>query len=431
MTELDSACWAALATRLAETHSDDHGQIADAIASIYAALAKTPVQILQGFREISEAELMDGIQERARRIVGGEIAITEGDDPHVTLLDAARLLRAFERVALEGRQFLETDRDEELEDLWRTADGLHYVIPRMTPLASAEGKPFLRRALIHHRVIPTGIESFKVRLHRSPFALDRADADKEKKGGARRYGAALFPGLVPKLSPPDGSGFTIVQLDGFNAETLIDQQLASARSDECAVIVWAELTMPDASVAHLQSQLKRSALDGEPALRYLVAGSWHRDSGGMRNAAAVLDGHGRLLFEVFKWAKFDFGGRFEAIVPGDEVHILICEDELVTVAICRDFLEGTCDVPYRRLDVDVAIVPSMISSVSERTTMAGHGVTADTMRNRFGTRTFAVAQPARPAKVVTGKVMAFPRQPLLAKPVTVKGPWYASTLEPS
>jgi hypothetical protein len=405
--------WAELNARLAGTDPQDAHALRDAVAALYEATANTFEPLLQEFEAFSEAELALGSDARARQVARGEIAVAAGTDPRAVLLDASRLLRALESNLAEFGRYVESDLGEDLEAAWRTSEGRHYVVPRMTPLAAAEGKPFLRRALRHHRVIPTSIDGFGVRLHRSPFAADASAAAQERADPGRRYGAALFPGLKVTLGFPAAGLFTVDGLDGFDSVAMIESHLDEAGKESCCAIVWGELTMPEASTARLRKRLAERALDGPIALHYLVAGSWHRPvAGKMRNVALVLDGLGEPLFEVFKWAKFKIDGKREAIDPGDEIHILIDEDELVVIAICRDFLQETEEVPYRNLNVDVAIVPSMTSGVPDPDTMLGHAATANTMRIRFGTRTLVVAQPAYAGEGPVGEVLAFPAKPL-------------------
>jgi hypothetical protein len=402
----------------------------DAIALVYEGLAATPERVLQDYERFPEATLVEGLSERARRIGEGAIVIDVGISERETVLGAARLLRALEESVHEVSHYLETDRGEELEALWRTTDGRHYVIPRVTPLVAIDGKPFLRRALLHYRVLPTSIDTFEVRLHRSTIAADAFVAAEEREGRTRNFGAALFPGLQIAVTSPDIDSFTVTGLSGFDADAQILDHLRQGREAACGAIVWGELTMPEASVAFLSKRLRAEALDGHHAYRYLVAGSWHREVGGhMRNVAQVLDGYGEPLFGVFKWAKFKIGSQQEAIEPGEEIHVLICEDEVMVVAICRDFLQSTTDVPYRKLNADIAIVPSMIARIQDVATLRGHAATADVMRVRFGTRTLAVAQPATPEGRIVGKVLAFPARPIASDGESVEGPWRLCPLD--
>ncbi len=420
----DQSRWTALNSDLARMVHAGPEALCDAIAHLYYAIADTPEPLLQDYAGFTEAMLADGLPDRAGQVAGGTAQVAAVEDARATLLDAGRLLRALEQNAAELSHFLESDLGEDLEATWRTTDGQHFVIPRMTPLAKIDGKPFLRRALLHFRVLPTRIGDFMVRLHRSTLVADSRWAGKERAGSERSYGAALFPGLAAELAYPDPDSFTVAGLSGFDAPACIADHLRDARDAECCAVVWGELTMPEASVDLVRTTLAASALEGCGPLRYLVAGSWHSQiDGEMRNAAQVLDGFGEPLFAVLKWAKFSVGEKLEAISPGNEVHVLIGEDELTVVAICRDFLHATTDVPYLRLNVDVAVVPSMIASIEERATLAGHAATANTMRVRYGTRTLVVAQPAQPGAAGVGQVLAFPAKPLEQGGEIVAGPW--------
>ena len=422
--------WGAVNGRLADIDPQDTQGLRDAIAALYEAAASTIEPLLQEFESFGEAELAKGCEERAAQAARGRIRVAEDLEPRAALLDAARLLRALEINLSELGRFLESDLADDLERAWRTSDGCHYVIPRVTPLASGDGKPFLRRALRHHRVIPASADGFAVRLHRLPLAADAASAARERASPGRRYGAAWFPGLAVTLASPATDTFLIERLDGFDADAMIAAHLERAAEEGCTALVWGELTMPETSIAQLRERLAARALDGPTMLQYLVAGSWHRTvDGKMRNAASILDGLGEPLFEVFKWAKFKIDGKREAIEPGREVHVLIGEDELIAVAICRDFLQETGELPYRRLNVDVAVVPSMTSGVPDPDTMLGHAATANTMRVRYGTRTLVVAQPAYAAEGPIGEVLAFPAKPLRGGSEIVEEPFRLCILE--
>lgn len=221
--------WVALNDRLAAIDPDNPGQLTDAIAATYETIAETPAQLLQDYKGFSEKALTEALATRAALVMKGEIAVTEASEERLTLLDAARLLRALEANALEGTFRTESDLGEDLERLWVTTDGRHYVVPRIAPLAALDGKPFLRRALRHYRVLPTEMPGFRVRLHRTPLAATSAMAAGDRAGKQRSFGAALFPGLKAVLSDPAIEGFTVIGLDGFDGHEMIDAHLAQAR----------------------------------------------------------------------------------------------------------------------------------------------------------------------------------------------------------
>ncbi|HEY8604806.1 hypothetical protein [Tsuneonella suprasediminis] len=416
--------WELLNASLGKLSASDPLALHDALALVYAEIAATPEPLLQDYARFTEDDLTEGLVQRSGNVEKGDMAVRVSSDQGAILLDAGRLLRAIEQNAVECSHFIESDRGEDLEDAWRTTNGRHYVIPRMTALAGIDGKPFLRRALLHYRILPTTIDGFAVRLHRSTLAADTNWATKERVAYERSFGAALFPGLCTELAYPEADTFTVTGLTGCDAITCIDTHLAEAKSGECCAVVWGELTMPEANLRHLRGTLADRALDGCGPLRYLVAGSWHSEiDGAMRNACHVLDGYGEPIFSIYKWAKFVVDGKWEAIVPGDEIHILIGEDELAIVAICRDFLQATTDPPYGKLDVDLAFVPSMILDVTKQETMDAHKPTANQMRVRYGTRTLVVAQPARAGEGGVGQVLAFPSRPLEAEVEIVSKAW--------
>ncbi|MCV0387866.1 MAG: hypothetical protein K5821_15970 [Nitrobacter sp.] len=396
----------------------------DGLAALYQAIADVPESLLQDFALVPETAITHGFAKRAAAVAGGTIAVVVTGEPRAEVLDAWQLLRAIEANLVEFSRHIESDRSEDLETAWRTADGQHYVVPRLTALERIDEKPFLRRALLHYRVLPTAIGEFVVRLHRSSTVADAKWAAEERAGAHRNYGAAFFPDLKADLNYPDPQTFTVVAVSGCDTAECVSKHLATARAEECYAVVWGELTMPEPTIEAMRAMLASSALEGCGPLRYLVAGSWHTEvEGRMRNQCRVLDGYGEPICEVFKWAKFIFDHKMEAIEPGNEVHIIVGEYELSVVAICRDFLHAPTDLPYVRLNVDVALVPSMIPSIDDRATLTAHAATADTMRVRYGTRTLVVAQPAQAGTVAIGQVLSFPARPLQEGGELVSDSW--------
>jgi hypothetical protein len=393
--------------RLQACNVHDPDQLRDVIAILYSGLATFSASVLQDYDRFPEHALRDAALRRADHVGSAGLVIDEAQP----LLDGAVLLRAVEQIALQFDRAIEGDEDGDLELAWRTSDGQHYVVPRVTPLENIDGKRFTRRALIAHRVIPAVADGLTVRLHRSLAVAGAGAAQQRREGSRPRYGAAFFPELLATLSPGDGD-FTIASVSGFDGPAMIADQVRLSRGDACLAIVWAELTMSEDSLAAVRSELSDQALDDGISPDFVVAGSWHQTVGGhRRNVSHVLDGGGSDIFQVFKWAKFKLGGRVEAIEPGSEIPILVTESELTVMAICRDFLLLDKEPPYCMINADIAIVPSMAPSESEAVTMAGHEATAKTMSIRFGTQTLVVSQPPSPEQGSTGHVLVFPGQP--------------------
>jgi hypothetical protein len=416
---------------LAQLDLSKRQALIDAMALIYEAVAGLPDRLLQDYEGFAPSDLADGDGLIAAGLLVGRAALPATDDNLALLLHASRLLRMLEQTVMQFERSGEGPFGPTLEESSATSDGKHFVIPRSASLPDIKGKPFSRRALRHYRVIPTRIDEFDVRLHRPEALSDAATSGRAKAGEDRSYGAALFPGLEVTTAAHGDDAFLVTGVGGFDVTECLIEQLDEAQKAGSTAIVWAELTMPDAHIDILQRLIERSALDALAAREFFVAGSWHRENvAGMQNICIVLDGYGNPLFEVPKWAKFKLGTSREAIVPGHEIHLLIGEHEIILIAICRDFLQETKETAYRRLDVDIAIVPSMMPVSTDKKTLSGHAAAAQTMRVRFGTRTLVVAQPAKPGDGPVGKVLAFPAEPLEAKDgEAVDGAWHLCILE--
>jgi hypothetical protein len=408
--------------------SSDH--LRDALAMLYAAIDLTYDGLLQDVQKLTEEQLEEEIQPRMDRVADGECAVDLSVDGIDILLDAMRLMRAVERLALQFERAIESDIGIDLEDCWRTSDSQYYVIPRFTPLNLVEGKPFRRRALLHYRIIPTSVRDHAIRLFRSQRELGSKELTRRTTSDERNFGAAFFPELTVGLSPGPGD-FVVQSLSGFSAIDCLQNHIGTATAEHCSVIVWGELTMPSDSEIHLRQLLAKNDLDGTWPVDFVFAGSWHQQAGeGFRNVGAVLDGGGNPLFDVIKWAKFEFDGRHEGILPGHEIPILLCNGELSVMAICKDFLMQASETPYKSLNVDFAIVPSMSSSITCMKTVWGHADTAHAMKVRYGTRTLAVIQPALPDEKGVGQVLALPSDPQKDRDGTlVTGAWHTCPLK--
>lgn len=412
----------------------DPDGLTDAMAILFDAMARTSGSILQNFGDYSEALLHEGSMERAARLAIGDVRIA-GLDEKSLFLDAARWLRTIEEIVLDDDRYIESNRGCDLEDAWRTSDGEFFVIPRLNAKPAEDGKTFVRRALRYHRIVPAIVDGLTVRLERMTEASDRETRRIELTRAPRSFGAAFFPDLSAAVTFPEKGRFLVSDVGGFNADTRLAEHVDEAYAAKCYAVVWPELTMPDQHIETLQRLLGERALDSLWAPRYLVAGSWHRErEDGYRNICPVLDGSGSPLFEVTKWARFKFDGNSEAIIPGDEVPILVGDNELSVIAVCRDFLEmGNMELPYSRLHVDVAIVPSMTPRIGDLQTMRGHASIAKIMRVRYDTRTMVVAQPAT-AKTGAGvgRVMDFPDEPPTQQNgLIVRAAWRLCLLKPS
>lgn len=424
---------------LAGIDTQDPRSLADALAAIHEAAAASPVNIIQGYRRFTELELEEGADQRAEAIASGLIALDLALDDHGLLLDAGRWLRSIEEAALEHGGYLVSSWGPDLEDDWRTSDGRFFVIPRITARETATGKSFMRRALLRHRILDANPGGLTLRLHRSSAVSDRAQKA-ALVGSGSPYGAGLFPKLSAELSFPNDDEFLVADVGGYVADQCFDEHLQEGDRGGCKAIIWPELTMPTRNLVMLKEKLAARALDSLSSRLFYVAGSWHEtENGYTHNICHILDGYGGTLFSIAKWAPFSMrlpgepGLREEAIATGTEVSVLVGEDELTLVAVCRDFLDESVVNPYEVLAVDVAIIPSMMPHIGCPKTIEGHLATARTMQVRFETGTIVVAQPAvlgEDAKAPVGQILAYPNvNSAHDKGEYVMGAWHVCLLK--
>jgi hypothetical protein len=163
----------------------------DALALVYESLARIPTLFLQSLQQLSEAPLHAAAMDRADALLESVPQVVA--PPSQALEAAFILLRALEQYALQFVRFIEADDDPGAA--WRTSDGRHYVIPHVRGSGGLDGKPFLRRALLHHRILPTEVGGLAVKLYRTAVLATADAAAKDREAGASLYGAAFVPNL--------------------------------------------------------------------------------------------------------------------------------------------------------------------------------------------------------------------------------------------
>jgi predicted amidohydrolase len=148
----------------------------------------------------------------------------------------------------------------------------------------------------------------------------------------------------------------------------------------------------------------------------IVGGTWHEENDGkVANVATIFDGYGAIKLTYKKMLPFiDEEMKAESIELGKKLPVLVTDDQLVTVAICKDFCDLSLSLPYLELDVDLVLVPSM----GNEATMKGHQNTAKRMRVLYGARTFIVQQvyPKEQTYEALGLVLPVPNDPAAAQP---------------
>jgi predicted amidohydrolase len=138
-------------------------------------------------------------------------------------------------------------------------------------------------------------------------------------------------------------------------------------------------------------------------LQVLVAGSWHVERGGKWwNSAPILDGYGKVLATYEKLTPFYSAGiGYEDVTLGAGIPVIVTDDYVVAIAICKDFCDLSRVADLAQLDVDLFLVPSMGGD----STMSGHQTMAKHLTVQRGSRAFVVQQPENgSAALVLGMV---------------------------
>jgi hypothetical protein len=290
------------------------------------------------------------------------------------------------------------------EDDWRPPGYGCFVIPVRREHRLADGRPVQRRGLLHHAVVPSRVGSLRVDLHLHPDAA-RHDADMDPASWV--FGAATFPGMTVVPVETGGEGFRLADAPlAGDEEAIIASQVTAAVETRTDIAIWPELTMPTRRLELLVAQLATTPLAGG-RIPLVVAGSWHvvpppsegggevhsevpadAEAGRHVNRSEVMLGHGEPLLAYDKRRRFPFGELTEDIRAGRTLPVIVMEDCLVGIAICRDNCDDSAREGYWVLPLDLVIVPSMGAG----STLDAHERHAVSQRSRQGTVTVVVQQ---------------------------------------
>jgi predicted amidohydrolase len=283
---------------------------------------------------------------------------------------------------------------------WRPPGYGCFVVPVRREHRLADGRPVQRRGLLYHAVVPERIGSLRVELHLHP---DAAVRDVGADPADWVFGSATFPGMTVVPVETGGDGFRLADapLAGDEA-AVVAAQVDAAREAGTDVMVWPELTMPTRRLDLLMARLAAAPLAGG-RIPLVVAGSWHvvrtpvedggeADSGDGPdrhvNRSEVMLGHGEPLLSYDKRRRYPYAGLTEDIGAGRTLPVVVMEDCLVGIAICRDNCDDNAKETYRDLPIDLVIVPSMGAG----STVEAHERHAKGQRSRQGTVTVVVQQ---------------------------------------
>lgn len=382
----------------------------------------------------------DVIRERGYEMPG----LTTAVDQQVPWLAALARVLDDDLAAL---QYWPEDVREWKVDDWRPLGYACHVVPVRRPYRLGDRRPAQRRGLLHHAIVPVRIGSLGVELRVHPDAARGEDGADPSRW---TYGAATFPDMTVVPSVDEAERFRVVgaPIAGDEAAVLA-RQVADARAASTDVLVWPELTMPGSRLDLLRERLADAPLFGG-RIPLVVAGSWHvltssRQAeevgeadmegeplgGGMSdgetatntedrldaaafdlppalaqdekasdrpppdggpdvhvNRSEVMLGDGEPLLSYDKRRPFPFDGLMEDITPGRFLPVIVMEDRLVGVAICRDNCDDNALEGYRHLPIDLVVVPSM----GAESTVDAHERHAKAQRSRQGTVTLVVQQ---------------------------------------
>lgn len=341
----------------------------------------------------------DAMRQRGYAMVGLPSAI----DLQVPWLAALARVLDDELAAL---QYWPDDVATWAEDDWRPPGYGCFVIPVRREHRLADGRPVQRRGLLHHAVVPARVGSLRVDLHLHPDASEReVGADP----GDWTFGAATFPGMTVVPVEVAGDGFRLVDAPLADDEAeVVAGQVDAAVEAGTDIAIWPELTMPTRRLEILTAQLGATPLAGG-RIPLVVAGSWHvvpppAGTGGEGGAEAltgsdaeahrhvnrseVMLGHGEPLLSYDKRRRFPYEGLTEDIRAGGTLPVIVMEDRLVGLAICRDNCDDNAREGYGVLPLDLVIVPSMGAG----STVDAHERHAIGQRSRQGTMTVVVQQ---------------------------------------
>lgn len=383
--------------------------LAERLIRLDRLMRSAPSVILHAFARLAETELVVASEQRMAELDAGDWrwGIPLIEDPAAIVFAVGVEVRATDSLL---RHIRSREAPVKADTEYRHTALKALVVPcrerRVGRSGDRERQGYERRGILKHRILPTMIQKFRVKLSGGGTVDLKAPVGPP----AFRGGAALFEGLKLKTVSPSKGLFLVEGCDAVDKAGQIERNLTEAHHRGGSALVWPELTLTPSErtrIVHwLQNRLFREVAD-ESAVDIVVTGSWHeKGRSGTVNRSVVLDRNGvRLLAFEKLFAFHDVGLGTEAIVPSRVLHVLILDDILVAFGICRDFAEAQSLNPFPELDVDLIVVPSM----GNRTTVDGHVSMAGIVNDRFTARTFVVQQADPDAKEQRGFVV-FERQ---------------------
>lgn len=357
------------------------------IGKLFNALLLAEEQLrVSRFEQTTEAFLLEESEKISRALneQGAQALLELSEKPEVRFDRALSILRYLERVSIETAS------------LPNDINGPYckfpefYVVPlknKFDKRKPGKGQLLKRRGLIFHRVVPRFVDGMFIEIvsHRQ-FQINF-----EQK--SRNVGASAFKEFTLETDEIDGHFCAKdATCKSESLHSVLGVQVSAALERGCDTLIWPELTLTDSNVQYLANELgSRHLSTSFPPI--VIAGSWHTAvEGSYRNRCTVLDGRGELLFHQDKALLFferkEEDGKGERIVATDTIRVLHTETELIGIFICLDFCHREREALLSKLDLSLAIVPSM----GKESTMKNHILRQRALSTSNGTKSIVLQQ---------------------------------------
>jgi predicted amidohydrolase len=347
---------------------------------VLMAMPENSAQLYAAIREGPGENALGGLMTRLRR----RGYAFEGLDtsPEMQIRWLASLVRAVD-ADLTGINYWEATDGRVRTDSWQVPGYPVFIIPVERPYRLEDGKERERRSTRYHALVPAALGDLAVDLILHPEVT---------RGSSRPpwiYGAATFPEMTIAIEDVGSDGFIVSAAAAPDSSATLEEQVREAVLGGCDVLLWPELTIDEERLAAIRRLLADDPLARQSRVPLIVPGSWHvREGDGWVNRSLLLASRGQCLGTYDKRRQFPFAGKREAIVPGQKLPIVVMQDRLVGLAICRDFCDDCAHDVYADLGVDLVLVPSM----GEASSVKAHERSCKALQSQQGAVSFVVQQ---------------------------------------
>jgi hypothetical protein len=294
--------------------------MAIALARLANLLDRAPLDYLQRHGTTGEAGFVREQSAAQARLIKDDHRVIFSNLPAELLVRVAAQIAALDAIHHELAG-IEAPADPNKDWMVSTDSGDIFLIPRRRlyrlPSRSPSGVRDLSRPrdlMPYHRILPTSVEGFNVRLTWRDLAA--AWPSELKLGGV------VFPELRFQLEETAGT-FLVTDVICPGQDSQVATYLKSAHTEQCAAAVFPELTIDlearDKLRKHLQGRLLWAEEKPGSWPSLVVAGSWHEvDGEDTVNVATVFDAYGEHVLRHEKMLAYrDPHGRVERIRPGN------------------------------------------------------------------------------------------------------------------